>query len=412
MDSLLDIKFKPKKISDYKTLLPKEYQELMEKAQKYHGKFVVNVNATALGGGVAEMLRTQIPLERDLGIDSRWLVIPPGEEFFEVTKSIHNFMQGKEGELTEQQKQKYLDHNRLVAKLLDEVGSEILIIHDPQPAAALSFMKRKPKLTVWRCHIDTTNPNTSVWNFLYPYISEYDSLIFTMKAFVHSNIPENKLFLIPPSIDPFSDKNKLIEKEKAINILNKLGVNTDKPLLTQVSRLDPWKDPKGVIDAYRIAKNQIPDLQLAFVAQMASDDPEGEIVYKEVKDYAAIDKDILFFINLKNNDLEVNAFQSASDIILQKSIREGFALTVTEAMWKKAVVIGGNVGGIKLQIKDGGNGFLVNSAEEAAGRISYCLKNKAVRKSIGSAAHNSVKSNFLIPHLLLKYFNLYNQYYK
>lgn len=407
---LQKVSLSAKSINDYQNLTPDILEEIRVLSEKLKGMKVGHVNATSVGGGVAEMLKSVVPLQKDLGLNSSWYVIPPKDDFFEVTKKIHNFLQGKAGDLTDREKTTYLDHNKVIAGLLENIEAEVLVVHDPQPAAALHFMtKNRPKLVIWRCHIDTSAPNENVWNFLYKYLKDFDRFIFTMQDFVHHQISPNKVSLMTPVIDPFTRKNELIAKESALSLIANSGVNITKPLVTQVSRLDPWKDPIGVIDAFAIAKREIPDLQLAFVAQMASDDPEGVRIAQEVQNYAKGKSGIYFFINSDENDFFVNAFQTASTAILQKSIREGFALTVTEAMWKGAVVIGGNVGGIRLQIEDGKNGFLVNSPQDAADRIVYVIKNPARIASISKAARESVKSYFLMPHLLLKEFNLFDR---
>ncbi len=407
------VNYSPKRLADYRSITPGVVDKIRQLAKSLQGLKMVHLNATPLGGGVAEMLRCSVPLQRDIGLDSTWYVIPPKKSFFEVTKEIHNFMQGKAGDLTEKQKKIYLDYNQQIAGLLAKIKADVFLVHDPQPAAALSFLKtQKPKLSIWRCHIDTSHPNKSVWNFLMPYLKSYDHFVFTMPDYIHQDFPLEKVSFITPVIDPLSEKNKLMAKTKAKQCLRKFGIDIRKPLITQVSRYDPWKDPRGVIDAYRLAKKKIPRLQLALVAQKANDDPEGEKVYQEIKDYAQNGEDIFLLVNLPNNDRAVNAFQAASDIVLQKSTREGFGLTVTEAMWKKAAVIGGNVGGIKLQIEDGVNGFLVNSFQEAAERIIYLFKNPQIKKKISRAAHDSVKSRFLMPHNLLNYLNLLKPHFE
>lgn len=407
---ITDVQVHPQSFFQYATLVPETVSHVQLLAKPLIGLKILHVNATSVGGGVAEMLLSQIPLERDLGLDSRWLVIPPNEAFFEVTKSIHNYMQGKPGDLSPQQKEIYLNHNQLVANLLDKEPCDILVIHDPQPAAALSFMKNRPSVCLWRCHIDTTAPNQYVFDFLLPYLLNYDGFIFTLPEFASLKFPKEKLHFLTPVIDPFSLKNQLMEKHQAQQVLSQLGLDISLPLATQVSRLDPWKDPTGVIDAFLLAKQQITNLQLAFVAQMASDDPEGQVVYSQVKDYANNNPDIHFFVNLPDNDMQVNAFQTASNVILQKSIREGFALTVTEAMWKSNVVIGGNAGGIALQIQNEQNGYLVNSAEQAARRIVSVVSNPQLCQSLGAAARKSVLSHYLMPHLLEKEFQLFTTY--
>lgn len=402
----------PRKLDEYVPFVPEVVEEIRELAKPFQGLRLAHVNATALGGGVAEMLRYEVLLQRDVGLDSRWYVIPPSDPFFEVTKSIHNYMQGKEGGLTEEQQKTYLDHNRLIARLFAEVDVDVWLIHDPQPAAALSFVENpSAKLTIWRSHIDTSHPNRSVWDFLLPYLQVYDQYVFTMPQYSNQDFPADRVNLITPVIDPISPKNLLMDREEARQYLTRFGIDITRPLATQISRFDPWKDPEGVIDAYRIAKKEIPELQLAMVAQMADDDPEGEVVYKRIRGYARGEgeDDIFLLVNLDDNDTAVNAFQTASDVVLQKSIREGFGLTVTEAMWKGAVVIGGDVGGITIQIEDGVNGFRVSSSEEAAEKIIYLLHSPEHKAQMSQAAHESVRSRYLMPHKLRNYLKLFQR---
>lgn len=408
---LQKVDYQPKSLLEYTKLMPEVVKEIQSVAKDLKGLRVVHLNATAVGGGVAEILRSEVPLQTDTGLDESWYVIPPNMEFFEVTKKIHNLMQGKPGRLKTQEKKVYIQYNKFIAQALSELQPQpqILIIHDPQPAALISFLsEERPDFVIWRCHIDTSSPNPAMWQFLLPYLKCFDHFIFTLPEYTHKDFPPpNQSSFFTPVIDPFSAKNILMDKGQAKEYTKKFGIDIVKPLVTQVSRLDPWKDPLGVIDAYRLAKKEIPTLQLALVAQSATDDPEGEVLYTKVRDYIGGEKGIFLLVNLRNNDKAVNAFQTASSIILQKSIREGFGLTVTEAMWKGAVVIGGNVGGIKLQIKDGVNGFVVNSPIEAARKIIYVLNNPQIQEKISQNAHESVKNKFLMPHAIINYLNLF-----
>lgn len=399
-----------KKLEEYSPIVTELVEKIRLLSSPLKGKRIVHLNATAVGGGVAEMLKSIVPLQRDIGLLSRWFVLPANESFFEVTKKIHNFLQGKEGELTRAEKKLYLDYNKYIAGLLAKVKADILLVHDPQPAACLNFLDgRKPLVCIWRCHIDTSVPNPLAWNFLLPFLKIYDKAVFTMADFTNSNFPKEKIEIITPVIDPLCQKNKAMTKTQAKAYLKRFGISPDKPLITQISRFDPWKDPLGVIDAFRLAKKKIANLQLAMVAQMANDDPEGERVYQKVKEYAAGEEGIFLFVNLPQNDKAVNAFQVASDIVLQKSIKEGFGLTVAEAMWKRAVVIGGNVGGIKLQIKDGENGFLVNSSNQAAQKIIFLLKNPKKKKQMAQKAHLWVRQHYLLPHKIFNYLTLFDR---
>ncbi len=410
MNDLQLVECPPKKLDDYKELVPEVVARVRELAEPLKGLRVVHINATAVGGGVAEMLRSDVSLQQDIGLDAKWYVIPPDDQFFEVTKNIHNLMQGKEGALTPEQEKIYIDYNNKLAGLLAEVKTDILVIHDPQPAAAITFMNgSKPKFTIWRSHIDTSTPNTTTWDFLQPFMLSYDQFVFTLPEYANHNLPKDKLNIITPVIDPLSEKNIAMPKEEAKEYIKQFGIDPQKPLITQVSRLDPWKDPIGVIEAYKLAKKDVPDLQLALVAQMASDDPEGEVIKKQVEDYLQGEEGVFLLVNLPDNDRAVNAFQVASDIVLQKSLKEGFGLTITEAMYKGAVMIGGNVGGIKIQIENGVNGFLVDSMAETAQRIVELLGNPQLREKISKAAIQSVKERYLLPHMLVKQLEVFSK---
>ena len=406
MESLIRVNTFEKKIKNYYQITPKVVDQVLEISRDFKGLKVVNVNATCFGGGVAGMLYSIIPLLQDLGINARWYVLPPDDVFFEVTKKIHNFLQGEDGDLTQEEKKIYLDYNKNLAKSLSCLEADILVIHDPQPMASLSFCEKKQKKVIWRSHLDTSAPNKKIWDFLFPYLKIYDHMVFSIPPFAPSNLDKEKVSFITPVIDPLNPKNFLISKKEARNYVQKFGIDTARPLITQVSRLDPWKDPKGVIKAYRLIKKTIPEIQLALVAQMANDDPQAYTVYEEIKKDIKDEKGIFLLINPKDNELTVNSFQTASDVVLQKSIKEGFGLTVTEAMWKNAVVVGGNVGGIKVQIKDGVNGFLVDSSEEAAKKIIQILNNPQLGEKISRNAHLCVRENFLVPHSMLNWFNL------
>ncbi len=396
----------------YREILPaKLYNEVVKLSKPLAGAEVVMLNATPYGGGVAEIFKSMIPLMRSLGIKVHWHVMPASDDFFEVTKNFHNALQGADYELGETAKALYLGHNQRTATLLRKISADVYEIHDPQPAAVGEFAEFKN--TIWRCHIDTSTPNRAVWDFVRPFIEHYDQLIFTMPEFAHNDLPKQKLNFIAPTIDAFSVKNRPLGREFAVAMMQALGIDSERPLVTQVSRFDPWKDPKGVIDAYRLAKKKVPKLQLALVGSMASDDPEGQVIYQEVEDYAAGDPDIFLYTNLTGvGEVEVNAFQTFSEVLLQKSTREGFGLTVTEGLWKGHPVIGGNVGGIKLQIRDGKTGYLVNSVEECADRIVELVKSPAKSVKMGEAAHEYVRTHFLHPRLIRDHLRLYHKLLK
>ncbi len=387
-----------KSIDEYKNIVGNEkISEIKEKTKGMKGLKVLHFNSTSFGGGVAEMLHSLVPLMKDIGIDAEWKVMDAEDDFFEVTKTIHNGLQGMEVDLTEKMKKIYLETNKKNSDLGDY---DIFIIHDPQPVAVIKFKERGK--WVWRCHIDTSKSNRKFVEFLKPYISEYDASIFTIKEF-GNNIYDGKRFYIAPSIDPLSEKNRNLKEKDIENVLSKYKIDMDIPIITQVSRFDPWKDPMGVIEAYRYVKKKIPS-QLILIGSMANDDPEGLYYYKKIKKYAKNERDIILLTNL--DDAEVNAFQRASDIIVQKSLREGFGLTVTEAMWKGKPVVATKVGGIPLQIEDGKNGFLVNDTRECAEKIIYLLKNKEKAEEIGEKARKTVKDKFLITRHILDYLRL------
>lgn len=408
--SFNQIKSPPKHLVDYKQITPEAVQEIKKLSKQLKGLRVTHINATSVGGGVAEMLRFIVPLQNDIGLNSKWFVIPPNEKFFTATKEIHNLLQGKKGYFPHELRDAYIRYSHHLAEKLAKIKTDILIIHDPQPVAAFHFLKSPiAKAAIWRCHIDTSQPNKQAWNFFIPFLKGFDHFIFTVPRFTNHDFPHEKVSITSPVIDPLADKNIPMDKDQARLFIQKYGIDTTKPLITQISRFDPWKDPEGVIDAYFLAKKQFPQLQLAMVAQMSVDDPEGAKIYERIKKYIEGEKGIFLLVNLDDNDLAVNAFQVASDIIIQKSIKEGFGLTVTEAMFKGATVIGGNVGGIKLQIDDGKNGFLVNSAAETAQKIVYLLKNPKLKEKIGLAAHESARKKFLVPNKILFYLKLFKQ---
>ncbi|HDM22370.1 MAG TPA: glycosyltransferase [Methanomicrobia archaeon] len=387
-----------KSIDEYKNIVGNEkISEIKEKTKGMKGLKVLHFNSTSFGGGGAEMLHSLVPLMKDIGIDAEWKVMDAEDDFFEVTKTIHNGLQGMEVDLTEKMKKIYLETNKKNSDLGDY---DIFIIHDPQPVAVIKFKERGK--WVWRCHIDTSKSNRKFVEFLKPYISEYDASIFTIKEF-GNNIYDGKRFYIAPSIDPLSEKNRNLKEKDIENVLSKYKIDMDIPIITQVSRFDPWKDPMGVIEAYRYVKKKIPS-QLILIGSMANDDPEGLYYYKKIKKYAKNERDIILLTNL--DDAEVNAFQRASDIVVQKSLREGFGLTVTEAMWKEKPVVATKVGGIPLQIEDGKNGFLVGNTRECAEKIIYLLKNKEKAEEIGEKARKTVKDKFLITRHILDYLRL------
>lgn len=407
------VKIKEKEFKKYKGIIEKGlFLEIKNLASKLKGKRIIHINSTALGGGVAEILRTLVPLMKSIGLEAEWYTIPGDKKFFDK-KFLHDSLQGAKGDLPDDFFSYYLFHLEKLAKLFKDISADAWVIHDPQPAGLINFL---PDLhpSICRLHIDTSHPNKKTLDFLLPILNAYDRVIFSMNEFACAGIQRNKIKIFRPAIDPFSSKNKKMSTKKAKDIVKKVGINPEKPLVSQVARFDPWKDPIGSINAYQIAKCKIPNLQFAFLGFfIAKDDPGAERIYKEVKEKVK-DKNVFLFADPKiigkiDIDTFVNAIQTASNVILQKSIREGFGLVVSEAMWKEKVVIGGNVGGIKSQIKDSNNGFLVNSSKEAAERIIEIFQKKEIRKKIGKAAKETVRKNFLMPRLLKDYLYLFEE---
>lgn len=375
-------------------------QELRELARELAGARILNVNATPYGGGVSELLRSSVPLLRDLGLAVDWKVIGGSPEFFRATKALHNALQGSSQPLTDADRAAYVDCAAENAKTLDD-AYDFIVVHDPQPAGLLSARGPGSTRWVWRCHIDTSEPNLDAWQFLRPYLVDYDAAVFTMPEFVPPDFPVAHGETVPPAIDPLSPKNMELDVRTASQILDWIGVDLPGRLITQVSRFDPWKDPLGVIDAYRLVCEEIGDLQLALVGSMALDDPEGWDVYREVADAAAGDPLIHLYTNLTGvGNVEVNAFQRLSDVVVQKSIREGFGLVVSESLWKGTPVVAGRAGGIPLQMPEGAGGRLVESTEECARALLELLADRESAAEHGRRGREHVREHFLLPRLL------------
>jgi len=385
----------------------RQIEEIKALSEKLTGKNVCNINSTSFGGGVAEILHRLVPLMRDVGLNAEWKVINGSDEFFNVTKTIHNGLQGMDVSLTKQMKRTYLKYNEMNARELD-LNYEFVIVHDCQPAAIISYHSARAGKWIWRCHIDLSHPNQEFVGFITPFALRYDSSIFTMEQFVQEPLRAKKVAVIPPSIDPLSAKNKPLSESLVLSMLDKYDVDNEKPIITQVARFDPWKDPLGVIDVYRLVKKKVPDVQLLLIASMAKDDPEGWTYCEKTTRHAAEDYNIHLLTDLKGvGDIEVNAFQRASNVILQKSIREGFGLSVAEALWKGVPVVGSNVGGIPLQILHGETGFLVNNIEEAVEKTHYLLKHSIEAKEMGRRGREHVLKNFLVTRHLEDYLKLF-----
>lgn len=404
-----------KSLKDYEHIVD---QEIIEKVRQLgkdmRGAKILNINSTPFGGGVAELLYTLIPLMRDAGLNADWQVIPGSEDFFTVTKLFHNALQGMDLIATPEMIETYLKQNETNAELFTG-DYDVIMVHDPQPAAMLAFLEEKGKRKgrwIWRCHIDLTTARPSVWEFLRPYLELYDAAVFTMSQYVKNGFNMDTIAIVPPTIDPLSAKNINIDQSTIDSVLERYNIDSNRPIATQVSRFDPWKDPLGVIDAYRVAKKEVPDLQLLMIASMASDDPEGWHYYEKTSRHADGDPDIHLLSNLEGvGNIEVNAFQRASDVIVQKSTREGFGLVVSEALWKEKPVIGGDVGGIPLQVINGRDGYLVSNVEECGQKLTQILKDPQMAKEMGRFGKEHVRKNFLSPRQLADYMGLFNSLY-
>ncbi len=379
--------------------------EIYKKARKLYGKYVLNINSTYQGGGVAEMLSSLVPLMNNTGVDAEWRILHGNPDFFTVTKKFHNALQGAQINLTDLKKKLYTETNGDFA-IYTHIKHDAVMIHDPQPLPLITFYKKRQPW-IWRCHIDLTAPNPEVWDYLKSFIIRYDTVIVSMENYKRKDLPVEQV-VIPPAIDPLTPKNMPLNKETIEKYLAKFRIPTDKPIITQISRFDPWKDPLGVIEVFKRVK-EVKDVRLVLCGSMASDDPEGYKIYEEVKKKAKklIESGDVILLTTENNIL-VNVLQRVSSVIIQKSTREGFGLTVTEALWKGTPVVASNVGGITLQIKDGWNGFLLNphDYDGFARKILQILSDKALAEELGKNGIEHVRKNFLITRLLLQHLEL------
>lgn len=391
-------------IKDYIPVVGQDtIDELYLLTEKFGNKIVQNINSTSVGGGVAEILMRMIPLLKDLGADVRWDVIKGDEKFFNITKKIHNALHGVTVELTEQDLEYFLFINELNRKQMDFYG-DIIFIHDPQPVALINTKNEIGKKWIWRCHIDFTEPQLYIIKFLESYINKYDRAVFSAPSFARIlNIPQ---VLISPSIDPLSDKNKELPDDVISKVLEQFSIDKSRPLITQISRFDYLKDPLGVIKAYNKVKQYI-DCQLVLAGGGATDDPEGMEVLKEVKNAAADDPDIHIIFLPPASDIEINALQRASTVVLQKSLKEGFGLTVAEALWKAKPVIASAVGGIPLQITHKYSGILTYSIDGTAYYLKQLLNEPEYAKKLGENGRRHIKNNFLITRHIRDYLLLF-----
>ncbi len=429
------VELSQKRIDDYRGILPEgSLEALKEAAEPLRGKRVLHVNSTAFGGGVAELLHSIVPLMRDLGLDARWSVIEADQGFFRITKTLHNGLQGGDVLISDDMYENYREVNRRNAEdLADEW--DFVVIHDPQPAALIDHVERSG-IWLWRCHIDLSAPNPDSLAVLARLLPSYDACVYTMKEYAPKGIDPGRLAKAPtvihPSIDPLTSKNRPMAPEEVEDIVRRYGVDPEKPTISSVARFDPWKDPLGIIDLYRVVKGEmmldaskkilrildlfgtmkrhVPNLQLLLAASMAHDDPEGWEYYERTLRKAGEDPDIFFLTNLRGvGSPEVNAFQRTSDVSLLMSIREGFGLSVAESLWKRVPVVGSRVGGIPLQVIDGVTGYLASDSAEAVPHIIRLLRDEDLRKEMGAAGQGHIRRNFLVTRHVRDYLDTFNR---
>jgi trehalose synthase len=410
MSVLRQVNVGVKALADYHSIIARDLLvEIRELAAGLDGLRVCHVNATSFGGGVAEILYSLVPLMNDVGLKADWRVMFGREEFFNVTKAMHNALQGAPRTISPEEQRIFERYNLVNAGGLDG-DYDMVIIHDPQPIGIRGNTSGLDTAKwIWRCHIDLSDPNPQVLEYLRPMMAGYDAAVFHMAEYVpQGTIPP--AVIMPPAIDPLTPKNMALSAEDAAYIVHQFGLDIDRPLMLQVSRFDPWKDPLGVIDAYRTVAERVPGVQLALVGSMATDDPEGWEFYNQTVDYADGDPNIYILSNLNNvGGIEVNAFQTQAAAVIQKSLREGFGLTVTESMWKARPTIGGNTGGIPLQIDDGVTGYLVDSPTACAARTLEIIDDPEGARAMARRGKEHVRAEFLTPRLLRDWLRLFTR---
>ncbi len=395
-------RFKLVEIDDYEEIVGAEtLNRIREKAKPLRGLHVTNINSTYYGGGVSQLLSSLTLLMDGIGIETGWRVVHGPPDFFSVTKKMHNALQGGQINLSERKMELY-EEVIFENSIWNHLDHDLVVVHDPQPLPIINHYKKKIPW-VWRCHIDLTSPNRELWNYLSPFIEKYDAIIVSSETYKQQLSTPQLIFM--PAIDPFSIVNREMSQDDIDERLSHYNIPTDLPLIVQVSRFDRWKDPEGVIKAFNLAKKKV-DCTLVLLGNVATDDPEGEEVYRSLMD---LREERIIILSVQDGAL-VNALQRRADVVLQKSIREGFGLTVAEAMWKGTAVIGGNVGGIRYQIDNGENGFLVSSIEEAAERIVQLIEDEKLREQIGQKAQEKVRQKFLMTRLLEQYIDLFNSF--
>ena len=395
------VDIEPQPLEPYAEVIGAERVEgLRDLAGELQGLRLAHVSATQFGGGVAELLRSVVALERALGLDAEWRLIRGEDDFFEVTKALHNALQGGDRPITEEERETYLRTARESADLMSN-DYDVVMVHDPQPLALRHFRGKDEARWIWRLHIDTSSPNRDALDFVSPFVEEHDALVFTMPDFIPSEWAGQPSRIIPPAIDPLSPKNMDLPDAISDRIIRWLGVDPGRPILTQVSRFDPWKDPLGVIDVFQEVRGEVDGLQLALLGSMALDDPQGWQMYEEVRERAGGDVDIHVATNVTGvSSIEVNAFQRRSDVVLQKSIREGFGLVVSETLWKKTPVVAGRAGGIPLQMPDGAGGALVEDPQDYPREVLRLLTDRDAAAEAAERGHRHVRERFLVDRLV------------
>ncbi len=394
--------FQSANIEQYRWLIGDELiDEILALAKALKGVRICQINSTAYGGGVAELLPRIIPILSGLGIDCDWRLLHAPSDFFTVSKAFHNALQSKPHELTQGEKDLYSRVNEQSAKLL-EASYDVFVVHDPQPAALRAFAGPRHAKWIWRCHIDSSHPDEQVSQFLRPFLEEYDAMVFTMPQFVLPDLRTKRVAFIAPAIDPLATKNMELPLEICKRAMADSGIDPERPVLLQVSRFDPWKNPLGVIRAYQLVKQEMPDVQLVFIGAMAGDDPEGWVLMDQVEEESIKDSNIFVFTNLGGvGNAEVNMFQRGCDVVIQNSIREGFGLVVSEAFWKEKPVVAGKAGGIPMQFPEAYHQYLVQDNEEdCAEKILHLLRHPGERGTFGRAAREHVRKHFLTPRLV------------
>jgi len=405
----------PKSLEDYRAIVGEQViEEIRSLAVSLQGARLIHINSTAFGGGVAEILTTLVPLMNDVGLQAEWQVIRGDGKFFQVTKAMHDSLQGMPIPWNQYMSQVWLYYNQMNAELFDQ-DYDFVVIHDPQPAGILKMVLQSSSRArhgkwLWRCHIDLTESQEEVWQFLQPFVKIYDGIIFTLEDYVKEDLGASHIFVLPPAIDPLSSKNIELSPETIAQVLSPYSVNLNRPFIVQISRFDKAKNPWGVIDAYRLVKREVPWVQLALITSIPQDDPDTREYFQRVANYAGGDCDVYLLTNLVGvGNVEVNAFQRLAAVVVQNSVKEGFGLTVSETLWKGRPVVAGNVGGVPLQIIYGKTGYLVNTNQECANRIIYLLQHPQVAERMGQAGKEHIRQNFLATRYLRDYLKILNR---